>query len=146
MADNNLIIVSSRIFEAPIEFVFKAWANPTHLQNWWGPEGFTNTFETFDFRQGGKWKFVMHGPDKGNYKNECEFEEIIEPTYISWKRISQPLFRVEVVLGKLNTTQTKVDFKMLFATAEECLKLKPYVIPKNEENFDKLEKELLLMR
>jgi uncharacterized protein YndB with AHSA1/START domain len=70
-------ILSTRIFDAPIALVFEAWSNPYHLKNWWGPTGFTNTFEVFDFRPAGKWKFVMRGHDKGNYRNECEFEEII---------------------------------------------------------------------
>ncbi|MGB5026600.1 MAG: SRPBCC domain-containing protein, partial [Saprospiraceae bacterium] len=56
-------IVSSRIFSAHRELVFRAWSEPNHLKNWWGPAGFTNTFNEFDFRVGGKWRFIMHGPD-----------------------------------------------------------------------------------
>lgn len=85
-------IVSSRIFNVPQQLLFRAWSEPNHLKNWWGPLGFTNTFTQFDFRVGGKWSFVMHGPDKGNYVNECEFIIIIEPSLIAWKRFSQPIF------------------------------------------------------
>jgi uncharacterized protein YndB with AHSA1/START domain len=60
--------------------------DPNHLKNWWGPKGFTNTFNEFDLRPGGKWSFVMHGPDKGNYVNECEFVKIEKPKLIAWKR------------------------------------------------------------
>jgi hypothetical protein len=56
------------------------------------------------------------------------------------------MFRVEVVFGKIHSIQTHVDFKMIFATFEACNKLKPFVVPKNEEKFDKLERELLMMR
>jgi uncharacterized protein YndB with AHSA1/START domain len=42
-------IVSTRIFNFHRELVFKAWSNPEHLQKWWGPAGFTNTFQEFDF-------------------------------------------------------------------------------------------------
>lgn len=73
-------IVSSRIFHAPRGLVFSAWTDPNHLKNWWGPAGFTNTFTGFDLRPGGKWSFIMHGRDKGNYPNECEFINIEEPT------------------------------------------------------------------
>ena len=34
---------------------------------------------------------------------------------------------------------------MIFDSPEECNKLKPYVVDKNEENFDKLEIELTKM-
>lgn len=47
-------IVSSRIVDASQELVFSAWTDPNHLKNWWGPAGFTNTFNKFDLRPGGK--------------------------------------------------------------------------------------------
>jgi uncharacterized protein YndB with AHSA1/START domain len=138
-------IVSTRIFNFHRELVFKAWANPAHLQKWWGPAGFTNTFQEFDFQIGGKWRFVMHGPDKGNYKNECEFLKIESPSLIAWKRHTQPYFKVLVTFEEINEFQTKIVFKMLFETAEECNKVKRFVVDKNEENFDKLENELASM-
>lgn len=138
-------IVSSRLFNASREQIFRAWSDPNHLKNWWGPAGFTNTFHEFDFRVGGKWVFVMHGPDKGNYNNECEFIKIEEPSLIAWKRYSKPLFQVVATFEEVTADQTQLVFKMLFATADECRKLKPFVVDKNEENFDKLEVELSKM-
>src|SRR6478672_2974302 len=138
-------IVSTRIVNASIHHVFRAWTDPNHLKNWWGPNGFTNTFHEFDLRVGGKWRFTMHGPDKGNYENECEFLRIERPTLIAWKRISKPLFNVLFTFEEVANDQTKVVFKMIFATAEECNKLKRFVVDKNEENFDRLEIELLKM-
>lgn len=138
-------IVTTRIFNYPQQLVFDAWANPAHLINWWGPKGFTNTFNEFDFREGGKWSFVMHGPDKGNYANECEFVKIEKPSFIAWKRHSKPLFQVVASFKGISNEQTEVIFKMIFATADECSKIRPYVIDKNEENFDKLEVELSKM-
>jgi len=138
-------IVTTRIFNYPQQLVFDAWANPAHLINWWGPKGFTNTFNEFDFREGGKWSFVMHGPDKGNYANECEFVKIEKPSFIAWKRHSKPLFQVVASFKEISREQTEVIFKMIFATADECSKIRPYVIDKNEENFDKLEVELSKM-
>lgn len=138
-------IVSTRIFNVPNELLFRAWAEPKHLKNWWGPAGFTNTFNQFDFRVGGKWSFIMHGPDKGNYANECEFIKIEKPSLIAWKRHSQPIFQVVALFEELDNNKTKLVFKMLFNTASECEKLKKFVVDKNEENFDKLEIELSKM-
>ncbi|RZK26003.1 MAG: ATPase, partial [Flavobacterium sp.] len=84
-------------------------------------------------------------PDKGNYANECEFIKIEEPSLIAWKRISKPLFQVLATFEEIETDKTKLVFKMLFDTAEECNKLKPFVVDKNEENFDKLAIELANM-
>ena len=138
-------IRSSRIVNYSVELVFTAWTNPNHLKNWWGPKGFTNTFKEFDLRPGGKWSFVMHGPEKGNYINECEFVLIEKPKLIVWKRISKPLFNVVAEFEEIASNQTKIIFRMVFDTADECNKIKPFAIEKNEENFDKLEMELMKM-
>jgi hypothetical protein len=138
-------IVSSRIFNVTRETLFKAWSDPNHLKNWWGPSGFTNTFNEFDFRVGGQWRFIMHGPDKGNYHNECEFIKIEQPALIAWKRFTKPIFQIVALFEEVDANKTKLIFKMLFASAEECNKIKRFVVDKNEENFDRLEIELTKM-
>ena len=65
--------VHSRLIEAPVERVYEAFAEPVRLARWWGPDGFTSTFEVFDLRPGGAWRFVMHGPDGNDYPNESVF-------------------------------------------------------------------------
>jgi uncharacterized protein YndB with AHSA1/START domain len=132
-------IVSSRIFNTTPALVFEAWTDPTLLARWWGPAGFTNTFYEFDPRPGGKWRFTMHGPDKGNYQNECVFLNIERPNLIAWDRISKPLFRVVATFDQIADGNTKLIFRMQFATKEECDKIRPFAVDKNEENFDKLE-------
>lgn len=138
-------IVSTRIVNAPRELVYRAWTEPGHLKNWWGPHGFTNTFNEFDLQVGGKWRFIMHGPDKGNYANECEFTAIDRPSRLAWKRYSKPLFRVVVTFEEVSADRTRIIFKQVFATAEECRKVKAFAADKNEENFDRLENELKAM-
>ena len=84
----------------------------------------------------------MHGPEKGNYENSSVFR-IVEPLkLVAWTRKSQPYFDMEVGFEKVNENQTQLSFRMIFATEEECNKIKSFAIPKNEENFDRLEKEL----
>ncbi len=138
-------IVSSRTVDFVRDIVYKAWTDPEHLKNWWGPKGFTNTFNEFDLRPGGKWSFIMHGPDKGNYANECEFIKIEKPSLISWKRYSQPLFQVVATFQEVTSSKTKIVFRMIFDTVEECNKVKLFAPDKNEENFDRLEVELRRM-
>ena len=105
-------IVSSRIFPVDNVLLFRAWSEPNHLKNWWGPAGFTNTFNEFDLRPGGKWSFIMHGPDKGNYHNECEFIKIVKPSLIAWKRHSKPLFQVVAAFEEITSEQTNIIFKI----------------------------------
>jgi uncharacterized protein YndB with AHSA1/START domain len=138
-------IVTTRTFNFPRQLVYRAWTEPDHLKNWWGPKGFTNTFHSFDFRVGGRWTFTMHGPDKGNYPNDCTFIVIREPELLVWDRISKPLFQVEVNFEEIAENKTRVTFKQKFKTEEECNKLRKFVPEKNEENMDKLENELKKM-
>ena len=136
-------IFSSRILNSPVEVVYEAFANPLHLKNWWGPEGFTNTIHEFDLKPGGKWILTMHGPEKGNYENSSIFQ-IVEPLkLIKWQRVSKPLFEMEIAFEKLSDSETKISFRMIFDTVEECNKIRSFAEPKNEENFDRLEKEIL---
>ena len=135
-------IVCTRIVNASKELVFRAWSEPEHLKNWWGPAGFTNTFHEFDFQVAGKWNFTMHAPEQGNFENRCEFIKIEKPSLIAWKRYSNPLFQVSATFTEVSPGKTKVVFKQLFKTPEECAKLKKYVLDKNEENMDRLEEEL----
>lgn len=135
-------IVSTRIFNYSRELVFNAWTDPDRLKNWWGPKGFTNTFHEFDLRPGGKWSFIMHGPDGVNYPNESVFVEIIEPELLIWNHLSNPKFQFNVTFEELPEFETKIIFKMIFGTPEECKNVKIYAVEKNEENFDRLEAEL----
>lgn len=139
-------IVTTRVFNFPRQLIYRAWTEPEHLKTWWGPNGFTNTFHIFDFRIGGRWSFTMHGPDKGHYQNECTFTIIREPELLVWDRQSKPLFQVEVVFEEIADSKTKVIFKQKFESVEECSKLRKYVPEKNEENMNRLEKELQKMK
>ncbi len=75
-------IVITRLIDAPRELVFEAWTTPEHYARWWGPDGFTITTQDFEFREGGIWRFVMHGPDGRDYKNLVVWEEIVRPERI----------------------------------------------------------------
>jgi uncharacterized protein YndB with AHSA1/START domain len=138
-------LYSSREINAPRNLVYEAFANPLHLQKWWGPHGFTNTFHEFDLRPEGKWRLTMHGPEKGNYENSSVFKQVLPYERIAWTRISQPLFEMEVLFEKITDSRSKISFRMIFPSKHECEKMKEFVLPKNEENFDRLESELLSM-
>lgn len=141
-ANINLEIYNSRVLHAPLDIVYEAFANPQHLKNWWGPDGFTNTIHEFELRAGGKWTLTMHGPEKGNYENSSEFKIVRPQELIRWTRLTQPYFDMEVAFEKMDSTKTKISFRMIFKTEEECEKIRRFAGPKNEENFDRLEREL----
>ncbi|VTR93986.1 activator of hsp90 atpase : Uncharacterized protein OS=Oscillatoria nigro-viridis PCC 7112 GN=Osc7112_0484 PE=4 SV=1: AHSA1: SnoaL_3 [Gemmata massiliana] len=75
-------IVIKREFAAPRELVWKVWTQPEHITKWWGPRGFNTTVTEMDFRPGGKWRYVMHGPDGVDYPARGVFREVVPPERI----------------------------------------------------------------
>jgi uncharacterized protein YndB with AHSA1/START domain len=55
-------VVVTRIFDAPIEEVWKAWSDPAYVTQWWGPAGFTSPSAEMDFRVGGASLVCMRAP------------------------------------------------------------------------------------
>ncbi|EMO51892.1 SRPBCC family protein [Leptospira noguchii] len=116
-------IRATRIFDAPRDLVFRMWTEPEHVIHWWGPKGFTNTFETMDVRPGGIWKFIMHGPDGTDYPNLIVFLEVIRPEKLVYKHGSDMEdhpgdFHVTVLFSEQNG-KTTLDMTMLFNTVQQ---------------------------
>ena len=116
-------IVGTREFDAPRALVFSAWTDPKHLAQWWGPNGFTTTTYSFEFRPGGVWRFVMHGPDGRDYQNRITFEEIVAPERIVYRHgggddVEPVQFRTTVLLEELGK-RTRVTWRGELPSAAE---------------------------
>ncbi len=55
-------LIVTRLFDARLKLVWKAWTDPTHVMRWWGPEGFTSPSAEIDFREGGTSLVCMRAP------------------------------------------------------------------------------------
>jgi uncharacterized protein YndB with AHSA1/START domain len=55
-------LVVTRIFNAPVDLVWKAWTDPALVMQWWGPDGFTSPSAEIDFREGGTSLVCMRAP------------------------------------------------------------------------------------
>jgi uncharacterized protein YndB with AHSA1/START domain len=132
---------SHRVFPYAPDRVFEAFARPEILARWWGPNGFTNTFEIFEFKPGGRWKFVMHGPDGANYPNESVFLELLAPSRIVIQHMSPPHFVLTVTLAA-HAGGTEIDWAQAFEDPKLAASLKHIVVPANEQNLDRLQAAL----
>ena len=117
-------IVTTRLISAPRELVWKVWTDPKHMAKWWGPDGFTTTTSKFEFRPGGVWRHVMHGPDGRDYPNEIIYENIEEPESISYSQSGDADASTEVHFHSTVTFEdqgekTLVTMKALFANAAQ---------------------------
>jgi len=139
-------IVASRIIDAPREKVFRAFSDPSHLAQWWGPNGFTNTFNEFDLRPGGMWRFVMHGPDGSSYPMEHLFVDVTAPERVVFKHLNtQPSdheFEMTITFAAQGS-KTVVGWRQLFDSAAEWQRIARLVVPATEQNLDRLASEVL---
>jgi uncharacterized protein YndB with AHSA1/START domain len=137
-------IVAVRAVDAPPEAVWRAWTEAEHLARWWGPNGFSNTFDAFDPRPGAEWRFTMHGPDGKDYKNRSVFVAVAPPERIVFDHLSGHLFRLTATFDDA-AGKTRVTFRQTFETAAECAKVKGFAVDANEQNLDRLEAEVKRM-
>jgi uncharacterized protein YndB with AHSA1/START domain len=129
---------TERLFPASPRAIFAAFEQPEQLARWWGPSGFTNTFERFEFKPGGRWVFVMHGPNGADYPNESVFREIQPDTRIVIEHVVEPLFTLTVTLTP-EDGRTHLTWVQEFETPEIAERLRPICDPANEQNLDRLQ-------
>ena len=139
-AGSDRTISTSRRISAPRQAILQAFVDGDRLARWWGPAGFSNSFEIFEPRPGGAWRFVMHGPDGTSYPNQSIVEEV-GPDRIVVRHTSAPHFVLTIALEDVGG-QTRLAWRMVFESATVCAKVKPVVTVANEQNLDRLEAEL----
>lgn len=106
----------SSLLNSPIEQVWKAWTDPAHIANWWGPDGFTNTIHTMNLEAGGEWRLTMHGPDGKNYPNKSTFMEIVPQQKIVFQHFN-PNYLATITFEPKDAG-TWMEWRMLFDTKE----------------------------
>src|SRR4051812_18882715 len=118
-ADREIVI--SRVIDAPRELVFEAFTEVRHLSRWWGPEGFTTTTQSFEFRVGGEWDFVMHAPDGTDYSEWITWTEIAPPERIALLHgefRDDPNAFESVLRFEPDGVGTRIEMRTVFATKE----------------------------
>lgn len=118
-ADREIVI--TRLINAPRELVFEAFTDVRHLSQWWGPEGFSTTTRNFEFRTGGEWDFVMHGPDGTDYQEWISWTDIVPPERIAMlhgESPGDPNAFESVLTFTPEGDATRIEMRTLFPTAE----------------------------
>lgn len=133
------ILSTERVLHASPAQVFAAIRQPELLAQWWGPAGFRNTFKQFDFVPGGRWVFVMHGPDGKNYHNVNVFRAIEPDALVVLEHVLAPWFTLTLRLTPHGEHHTQVAWGQQFESAELAEQVRAVCIPANEQNLDRLE-------
>jgi uncharacterized protein YndB with AHSA1/START domain len=112
---NGATFRSHRLLPYQPQSVFEAFARPELLARWWGPAGFTNTFEVFEFRPGGRWAFVM----------------------LVIQHVSRPRYVLTVTLAA-HEAGTAIAWAQEFEDGAVAARIRHIVEPANEQNLDRL--------
>src|SRR5216110_524177 len=75
-------LVTTYIFDAPSELVWKAWTDPKLIPRWWGPRRYTTTVEKMEVRPGGTWRFIQRDAEGNVYGFHGEYKEVVPPKRI----------------------------------------------------------------
>jgi uncharacterized protein YndB with AHSA1/START domain len=80
-------LVVTRIIDAPLDLVWKAWTEPEHVMKWWGPKHYTSPSAQIDLREGGKFIFCMRAPeDQGGQEHYTSgvYKKIVPMEYLEF--------------------------------------------------------------
>lgn len=118
----NRTLSLERTFNAPIDLVWKAWTETSHIANWWGPKGMEFTVEEHSFEVGGSWRFSMPMPNGASFVSEGVYSEIIEKEKIVTSADFKPMTEGVTLIALFEALgeKTKFTFHVVHETEEYC--------------------------
>lgn len=67
----------TRLFQAPLDDVYRAFTDGQCVARWWGPRGHAVTVEQYDARPGGRWRVLEQDSDGCLHAFRGEFRELV---------------------------------------------------------------------
>jgi uncharacterized protein YndB with AHSA1/START domain len=80
----DLTLTITAEFAAPVERVWRIWADPRQLERWWGPPTWPATFEEHEATVGARSSYVMTGPDGEKARGYWRVTRVEEPTRLEF--------------------------------------------------------------
>ena len=137
------IIITTRLIAAPRELVWKILTTPEHLQHFWGPDGFKNTYESFDLREGKEARFTMHGPDGTDWPNRLIFRTIEPPHLLRFDHDNGGEGEVDhKFINEIELTEeggkTRIEMRMTESSIAARDAVAKYAVEGGKQNLDRL--------
>src|SRR5688572_16334680 len=77
IAGGQKTVSITRIFDASVDKVWKAWTEAEAFKKWWGPNDYTCSSAKLDVRVGGKMHASMKGPDGKEIWSTGTYKEVV---------------------------------------------------------------------
>ncbi len=78
------VFTNERIFNAPLELVWKCWTDPSMVPQWFAPKPYTCSHCEIDLRAGGNFKIVMRSPDGHEHMMVSEITDVEPLESFAW--------------------------------------------------------------
>jgi len=84
-------VLLTRSFDAPPRLVYEVMTKPEYVRRWWCcMDGFSMPVCEIDLRVGGKWRYVMRGPDGKDIGFHGEYHEITPAVRVVNTEVFEP--------------------------------------------------------
>ena len=122
--------------------MWEVFTQPKHLVSWWGPTGFTTTNESMEVKVGGRWKFVMHGPDGTNFPDLVTYLDVARPERLVYRHGSQDeadedQFYVTITFEAVGE-KTRLTLRQLHKSAAQATEVRKYAVEGGNQTLDRL--------
>jgi uncharacterized protein YndB with AHSA1/START domain len=84
LAETKNDFVISRVFDAPRELVWKCFAEPERMKEWFGPKGSVVVSSKMDLRPGGSYHGAMRAGDGPVMWAKFVYREVVAPERLVW--------------------------------------------------------------
>jgi uncharacterized protein YndB with AHSA1/START domain len=121
-APDNREATATRVFDAPRELVFRAMTDPAHVRRWYGPRGTELVSCEMDVRPGGRFRYVIRGPQGGEVAFSGVYREVDPPRRVvnTWNFEPMPGHEaVETATWEEQDGRTTVRMSIVFQTPED---------------------------
>ena len=100
MKPDTFNMTTTRVFNAPLEQVWRAWSTEEFVKQWWGPKGFTCPLAKMEFKEGAVSLVCMRAPKEYGGQD----------MYNTWRyQKIEPMTRIEYILNFTDKDGNKLD-------------------------------------
>ena len=108
-------LVLERVIDASPEKIYRAYTDPAILSQWFAPKPWRITDAVIEPKVGGRFDFVMHGPEGERFPNSGVFLEVVPNRRListdaftpDWKPAGQPFMVARIELEPTGDGRTK---------------------------------------
>ena len=139
---DTIEILNHRLLPSDRATLFDAFADKQKLEQWWGPEGFSNRITAFDLKPGGHWLVTMTADNGASYHNRWTFDDVVPGQMVRMTH-HEPVhvFTLEMRFAD-DDRGARLSWRMLFDRTEDNQAMEKFLHAANEQNFDRLQRLL----